>query len=73
MEGISSTSGYSSILEDLLLDDVKMIRKSAILQHQGEKLGIATSVASELSKSMTADGYEFDAEVPEGSTFSLHV
>ncbi len=73
MESIGSASGYTSIIEDLLLDDVNMIRKNAILQHQGQKLGIATSVANELTQSMTSDGYQFDAEIPEGSTFSIHI
>lgn len=71
MESISSN--YSDILEGLLLDNVRQIRKSAIIQHMTDKLDTAVSVASDISRSMSSGGYEFDSNIPEGSTFSIHV
>ncbi len=73
MESISSSTDYSAILENMLLTDVNQIRKSAILQHLGNKMAISTSIANDIASSLTSEGYQIDSEIPEGSTFSIHV
>ena len=73
MESISSTSDYSSILENLLLSDVSQIRKSAMIQHATDKLDRASEIAYEISHPQFGEGYQLDSNIPEGSTFSLHV
>ena len=73
MQGISSSTDYSYLLEDMILTDVNEIRKSAVLQHLGGKMDRAMSVANEITSSMGPGGYQMDNVIPEDSTFSIHV
>lgn len=73
MEGISSSSDYSKIMEDMLLWDVSQIRKTAIVQHMTNKLDNSIAVASELGQSIMNQGYSPDSSIPEDSTISVHV
>lgn len=73
MESISSTGDYASILENMILDDVNLIRKSAIIDHLGQKIDIAQNVANEITDSMNNGSHYIDNTIPENSTFSIHI
>ena len=74
MEPSSVSTNYGDLLNDLVGDSVKLIRKNAIVDKLNGDIELAQSIANEIAQGIANNsGYEPDAKIPEHSTLSFHV